>query len=122
MSDSWDDLTGIERADLLRYIARERRTNLELGLHRKNRASRDNVAVYDGHKPNTYRAFPRTHYSDPSREEGTSPNMFVTLADGSKHCVPAIPSWRSHIKRATIHEDTRVDTARVNHGHNYADE
>jgi hypothetical protein len=39
--------------------------------------------------------------------------MIVTLADGSKHTVPAIPKWRNHVKSRTVVIDHTPDTARI---------
>jgi hypothetical protein len=112
-------LESIMIADALRHSARRRREDLELGLYKRPRPSRDNTAVYDGHKANTHRRFPRTSYTDAERLEGTSPNMRVIFADGHSEVVPAIPSWRSYLKRAAEITDATVETSRVEHGHDW---
>jgi len=98
-------------ADALRYAARYRRERLTLGEYKTPRSSRDNVGVYDSHKPNTYRRDPRTAYSNPSLREGTSANMVVTMSDGSEHVVPATKTWRTHIKTNETVEPTQPETA-----------
>jgi hypothetical protein len=104
------ELESIMIADALRYAARYRREGLQF---KPKRRSRDNVGAHDGHKPNTYRAFPRTGYSNPDALEGTSPSMVVTLADGSEHIVPATRNWRNHVK----HEVSAGRTVRTHTAH-----
>jgi hypothetical protein len=100
-------------ADTLRYMARYRRDTLTLGTYKTPRSSRDNVGAYDGHKPNTYRRTPRTAYTNPVLGEGTATHMEVFLPDGTHHIVPAIPTWRKHVKTNAVAKDVRPDTARI---------
>jgi hypothetical protein len=119
------ELDAIVMRDTLHYIARRRREDLELGLYKNPHPSRDNVAVHDGHKANTYRRFPRTSNdaTHPEQKGATHPTMRVRLPDGTWHTTRASRGWRQDLPSPDSESETRTDAEIVGsiteHGHDW---
>ncbi len=107
-----DRMRAILLADLARHQAREIQPEVYGSPITDLRAHLRGIGIVQ--PPLRYpHAAPRTRYSNPAREEGTSPNMRVYHADGTESVVPADtrnPRVRRNTRTASVDMQNAIDS------------